>query len=156
MTRGDWYGRAWFKRFMLLCLCAAVLIACGGQAGGSAGGTTNGGSNSGSTADTPTPRPTLEPPTVPEDVPVMEDADIQRMSEGVLEYRIAVPLQDVIDFYRAETANQGWEASGNPNIMPIVATLRFSKSADDKKVNLTVSMQFNENSQTTLVRLFWQ
>lgn len=93
---------------------------------------------------------------MPPDIPIIEDTPIERASEGALEYRVPMPLQDVVDYYRAELLAQEWEETGRPNILGVVATLRYSKKVEGKTRSLSVNMQYNENSQSTLVRLFWQ
>jgi hypothetical protein len=103
-----------------------------------------------------TPAPAATEETLPSDIPIIEDAPIERASEGTLEYRVPMPLQDVLDYYQTELLAQGWEESGRPNILGTIASLRYSKEVEGKTRGLSVSLQYNENSESTLVRLFWQ
>ncbi len=142
------------RRWLPLAILILALAACGGGAAKTAapaeppaaGSSTSGGPAADAATSTP------EGPSAPSDIPIIEGANIERGSEGVLEYRVATPLSDIVEFYQTELPNMGWEPAGNPSIMPIVASMVYRKD----KQNLSINMQFNEKAQSTLVRLFWQ
>ncbi|HET7091085.1 MAG TPA: hypothetical protein VFL17_20825 [Anaerolineae bacterium] len=146
----------WILRAIILLLVVALLAACsrGGTpaAGGAGTAAQTGVPGTGGTA----PAPAATEEVLPPDIPIIEDTPIERASEGTLEYRVPMPLQDVLDYYQTELPAQGWEETGRPNILGTVATLRYSKEVEGKTRGLSVSMQYNENAQSTLVRLFWQ
>ena len=149
----------WVTTFDRRRLCAAllmvglVLAACGGGAAKTAAPTQAPANATGSSPAGGAATPTPQGPIVPDDIPIIEGANIERSWEGVVEYRVAKTIQEVVDFYSTEMPAQGWDPSGSPNILSTIATLRFHK---DSGPNVTVSMQYNERAQSTLVRLFWQ
>jgi Mor family transcriptional regulator len=102
------------------------------------------------------PAPTATEEALLSDIPIIEGAEIERSGSGTVEYRVPMELADVVEFYQAQLPEQGWEESSKPYLVQIIATLRYKKEVEGKPVSLTVGLQYNENSQTTLVRLFWQ
>jgi len=154
VTRSALHNRVSTGIIILSCLVLLAACSRGGTPAAGSEGTAAPTGVPGTGGTAPAPAATEE--TLPSDIPIIEDTSIERASEGTLEYRVPMPLQDVVDYYQAELLAQGWEETGRPNIFGAVATLRYSKEVEGKTRGLSVSLQYNENAQSTLVRLFWQ
>jgi hypothetical protein len=83
----------------------------------------------------------IEPPADCEspatDIPLMADAQDKSTLGGLVSYTSASAFADVVQFYKDEMPQAGWEPSGEPTEMPGLAMLEFTK--EGRKAQLTIS-----------------
>lgn len=150
---------------ILISTMVLLLSACrGGESGSGDTGTgdmgTGDSTSGGSTTETgngnsETTQPVAASPT-PEDIlpevlvlhPDAFDFDFSE-SSGTYIYYVPMMAQETIDYLLAEHEAKGWEKLGNPTVMGNIATL-IMKMEDSR---LTVSMQYNELSESTRVQM---
>jgi hypothetical protein len=83
----------------------------------------------------------IEPPADCEapstDIPIMADAKDKSTFGEMVSYTSASALADVVEFYKREMPNNGWQPSGEPTEMEGLAMLEFAK--DNRKAQVMIS-----------------
>lgn len=83
----------------------------------------------------------IEPPADCEapatDIPVMADAKDKSTFGEMVSYTSASAFADVVEFYKTEMPNNGWQPSGEPTEMEGLAMLEFAK--DNRKAQVMIS-----------------
>jgi len=94
----------------------------------------------------------IEPPAgvgVPEDIPLMADAEVSVVMEGMIMYSTASSVEDVVAFYKAEMPANGWTEDPNAAYsMEGVAGLKFTK--EDRAASFMISYD-EENKKTNVM-----
>jgi len=71
------------------------------------------------------------------DIPIMADAKDKATFSEMVSYTSASAFADVVQFYKKEMPNNGWQPSGEPTEMEGLATLEFTK--DNRKAQVMIS-----------------
>jgi hypothetical protein len=83
----------------------------------------------------------IEPPADCEapatDIPIMADAKDKSTFGEMVSYTSASAFADVVEFYKTEMPNNGWQSSGEPTEMEGLAMLEFAK--DNRKAQVMIS-----------------
>jgi hypothetical protein len=90
---------------------------------------------------------TIAPPdgcqTAATDIPIMADATDKSSFGEMTTYTTASAFADVVQFYKNEMPNNGWQPGGEPTEMEGVAMLAFTK--DNRNAQLMIT--FNQDEQ---------
>jgi len=94
-----------------------------------------------------------EPDGAPEDVPVMPDAyELEVPNQLNLNYKVDLPIKDVVAFYEQELPNNGWDQINNPDTtLGSMAQMTRSKANGDR---ITFSLQYNPVGEFTIVQIY--
>jgi ABC-type Fe3+-hydroxamate transport system substrate-binding protein len=94
-----------------------------------------------------------QPEGVPEDVPIMPDAyDLEVTNQLNLNYKINLPIKDVVAFYQQELPNNGWDQINNPDsVVGSMAQMSRSKANGDR---INFSFQYNPIGEFTVVQIY--
>jgi hypothetical protein len=91
----------------------------------------------------------IEPPADCEapatDIAIMADAKDKSTFGEMVSYTSASAFADVVEFYKTEMPNNGWQPSGEPTEMEGLAMLEFAK--DSRKAQVMIS--YDTDKQTT-------
>jgi hypothetical protein len=82
-----------------------------------------------------------------QDIPVMADATEKATFGDMLSYTSASALADVVNFYKAEMPNAGWQPTGEPTETPDFAMLEFTKDGS----TASVMASYDSSAQKTSV-----
>lgn len=89
----------------------------------------------------------VDPATVP--YPLMADAEIDFTMEGMVSYSSASGLADVVAFYQAELANDGWtEDAASSFTSDETALLSFEK--EGRKISLIIAKEADDSTSVIL------
>lgn len=95
----------------------------------------------------------IEPPAECEapatDIPIMADAKDKSTFGEMVSYMSASAFADVVEFYKTEMPNNGWQPSGEPTEMEGLATLDFTK--DNRKAQVMISYDTDKQITSVLI-----
>ncbi|OGO12658.1 MAG: hypothetical protein A2Y53_01760 [Chloroflexi bacterium RBG_16_47_49] len=96
---------------------------------------------------------TSEPTGVPEDVPIVPDAyELEVANQLNLEYKVNLPIKDVVEFYQQEFPNYGWDVINNPDsVVGSMAQMSRSNAEGDR---LIFSIQYNPVGEFAINKIF--
>ena len=101
----------------------------------------------------PAAPPTSSPSGVPEDVPIMSEAyDLQIPNQLNINYKVNLPIKDVVTFYEEIFEDYGWDIMNNPD--SVVGSMAQMSRANAKGDRLIFSLQFNPVGEFTIVQIF--
>jgi ABC-type Fe3+-hydroxamate transport system substrate-binding protein len=94
-----------------------------------------------------------EPTGIPEDVPIMPEAkELQVTNQNNIDFKVDLPLEDVVAFYQEELINYGWDKINNPDtVVGSMAQMSRSKANGDR---ITFSLQYNPIGEFSIVKIF--
>jgi len=96
---------------------------------------------------------TDEPTGVPEDVPIIPDAyELAVANQLNLEYKVNLPIKDVVAYYQQEFPNYGWDVINNPD--SVVGSMAQMSRSNAKGDRLIFSIQYNPVGEFTIVIIF--
>jgi hypothetical protein len=97
----------------------------------------------------------VAPPLVgaPEDVPIIPDAyDVEITDESNQNYKVDLPLKDVVEYYQTELPKNGWDQINNPDsVVGQMAQMTRSKTNGDR---INFSLQYNPVGEFSLVTIY--
>jgi len=88
---------------------------------------------------------------VPDDIPLMPDAEDVSAFGELTSYTSPSALADVVAFYEAQMASNGWTAGPPGFTSEEFTTLSFSK--DDRSVTITITYDTSTDTSTVLIQL---
>jgi hypothetical protein len=95
----------------------------------------------------------IEPPAECEaaatDIPIMADASDKSTFGEIMSYTSASALADVVEFYKREMPNNGWQPSGEPTEMEGLAVLEFTK--DNRKAQVMISYDADNKTASVMI-----
>jgi hypothetical protein len=97
---------------------------------------------------TPTPSPADEFPEVIPIHPEAFDLEANTTADTYI-YHMPGMVEEAVDYFIPEMETLGWEPMGNPTIMGHLATFNM----EGQEYRMAVSMQDNENRQTTRIQM---
>lgn len=77
---------------------------------------------------------------IPEDVPIMEGAENLRVAAGntYIAYEAEGALEDVVQYYRDQLEQLGWEKRGSSPEQPIGGAQTLLRYKEDKNISVTI------------------
>ena len=95
----------------------------------------------------------IEPPADCEapatDIPIMADASDKSTFGEMVSYTSASALADVVEFYKREMPNNGWQPSGEPTEMEGLAMLEFTK--DNRQAQVMISYDTDKKITSVMI-----
>lgn len=94
-----------------------------------------------------------QPVGAPEDVPIIPDAyDIEITDKLNQNYKVDLPINDVVEYYQTELPKNGWDQINNPDsVVGQMAQLTRSKLNGDR---INFSLQYNPIGEFSIVQIF--
>ena len=94
-----------------------------------------------------------QPVGAPEDVPIIPDAyDIEITSELNQNYKVNLPLKDVVEYYQSELPKNGWDQINNQDsVVGQMAQITRSKTNGDR---INFSLQYNPVGEFSIVQIY--
>jgi hypothetical protein len=77
---------------------------------------------------------------LPTDVPIHPDAEKLKFAAGntYITYEVPGGVDLIVEYYRTELANLGWEKKGNSPETPLGGALSLLRSKPDKNISVTI------------------